>query len=128
MIVHKRALVLRVMDIFKTQGVYSGGRLLVSDLEAEWQKSGFRDTDLESAVASAIEWGVLEHHPDGADSTYALLTESIPPPPGQKPWYKKIWESTKDAGTIQRASQRAKQSAEAEEAGRRRRDEDSTQR
>lgn len=122
MIVHKRALVLRVMDIFKTQGVYSGGRLLVSDLEAEWQKSGFRDADLDTAIASAIEWGVLEHHPDGADSTYALLSESIPPPPGKKPWLRRIWESTKDAGTIQRAGQRARR-ATTEEA--RRRDEDS---
>lgn len=121
MIVHKRALVLRVMDIFKAQGVYSGGRLLVSDLQAEWQKSGFRDADLETAIESAIDWGVLQHHEEGADSTYALLTERIPPPPGDKPWLQRLWESTKDAGTIQRARQRARRSS-VEEANRREED------
>lgn len=108
-IVHKRALVLRVMDVFRTQGVYAGGRLLVSDLQQEWRNSGFRDADLETAVASAMDWGVLTHHPDGQDSTYRLITDSIPPPPGNKPWLQRIWESTKDAGTIQRASSRARQ-------------------
>lgn len=115
MIVHKRALVLRVMEIFKSLGIRAGGRVLVSDLMAEWQKSGFRDADLHTATEAAINWGVLAHHPGGDDETFELLTVRIPPPPGEKPWLQRIWESTKDVGTIQRAGQRARRAKAAEQ-------------
>ena len=115
MIVHKRALVLRVMEIFKTLGIRAGGRLLVSDLLTEWQKSGFRDADLQTATEAAMTWGVLAHHPSEDEATFELLTAHIPPPPGAKPWLQRVWESTKDAGTIQRAGQRARRSTTIEQ-------------
>lgn len=104
--VHDRVLLSRVLDIFEELGVYEGGRLLLTDLSDSWQRTGFREPDLQRALDAGVEWGALRLGAHDGVRTCTLISEDIPPPPEPKPWWRRLWERSKDQAVVQQASRR----------------------
>lgn len=106
--VHDRVLLSRVLDIFEELNVHKGGRLLLADLSDNWQQTGFREPDLQRALDAGVEWGALRLGTHDGVRTCTLLSKAIPPPPEPKPWWRRIWERSKDQAVTQKASRRSR--------------------
>lgn len=105
-----QSLWIALKTIFDSYEVRVGGQLLLEDIQADWQQSGFRDQDLQRAIDSSSEAGLFERTDYDGEPCVRILTARLPDDVDSKAdnRFARLLKRTGNAAKVQRARRRAR--------------------
>lgn len=101
--VNETTLLQALYDVFAENGVYVGGRMLRSDLDAQWREIGLRAEDLGHAIRIGEETAFVRRETVDGEACVALLMDEVPSELRQTSLLKRLFNGTTSLVTLARA-------------------------